>query len=148
MKIIDFFLLAEAGFVKHFHHVLYLIINVNTIFKYSFPVYYWTHFKCVYLFETDELIPILNERAGFPPDTELLLFEEIRPNMVERISNYSEPLEKVNSMFVLRLGSYEPSVNNVTTIIQSLLFLRFINSLKWLDLVCMVKFNVIMIHTL
>nr|CAD7593068.1 unnamed protein product [Timema genevievae] len=44
---------------------------------------------------TEELIPILNERAGFLPDTDLVLYEEIKPNMVERIENYSEPLEKV-----------------------------------------------------
>ncbi|XP_018335217.1 ubiquitin carboxyl-terminal hydrolase 7 isoform X2 [Agrilus planipennis] len=42
-----------------------------------------------------DLIPLLNERAGFPPDTELVLYEEIRPNMTEKISNLSEPLEKV-----------------------------------------------------
>lgn len=44
---------------------------------------------------TEELIPLLNERAGFPTDTDLVLYEEIKPNMVERIENYSEPLEKV-----------------------------------------------------
>jgi len=43
----------------------------------------------------EELIPLLNERAGFPPDTDLVLYEEIKPNMVERIENYNEPLEKV-----------------------------------------------------
>ncbi|XP_034946469.1 ubiquitin carboxyl-terminal hydrolase 7 isoform X3 [Chelonus insularis] len=42
-----------------------------------------------------ELIPILNERAGFPQDTELALYEEIKPNMVEKIENMTEPLEKV-----------------------------------------------------
>ena len=47
------------------------------------------------MFHIEELIPILNERAGFPPDTELLLFEEIKPNMVERIYNLNDPLEKV-----------------------------------------------------
>jgi ubiquitin carboxyl-terminal hydrolase 7 len=44
---------------------------------------------------TEELIPLLNERAGFPPDTDLVLYEEIKPNMVERIENDNEPLEKV-----------------------------------------------------
>lgn len=42
-----------------------------------------------------DLIPLLNERAGFPTDTELTLYEEIRPNMIEKISNINEPLEKV-----------------------------------------------------
>lgn len=42
-----------------------------------------------------DIIPLLNERAGFPPDTELLLYEEIRPNMIEKITNFNDPLEKV-----------------------------------------------------
>ncbi|GBM82029.1 Ubiquitin carboxyl-terminal hydrolase 7 [Araneus ventricosus] len=41
------------------------------------------------------LVPILNDRAGFPEDTELLLFEEVKPNVVERIENIDLPLEKV-----------------------------------------------------
>jgi len=43
-------------------------------------------------------VPILNERAGFPQGTELMLFEEIKPNTVERIQNMTDPLEKVNSL--------------------------------------------------
>ncbi|XP_074039373.1 ubiquitin-specific protease 7 isoform X4 [Leptinotarsa decemlineata] len=42
-----------------------------------------------------DIIPLLNERAGFPPDTDLLLYEEIRPNMIEKITNFNDPLEKV-----------------------------------------------------
>lgn len=42
-----------------------------------------------------DIIPMLNERAGFPRDTELVLYEEIRPNMIEKINNLSDPLEKV-----------------------------------------------------
>ena len=42
-----------------------------------------------------ELIPILNERAGFSPDTELCLYEEIKPNVVELIDERNDPLEKV-----------------------------------------------------
>lgn len=33
--------------------------------------------------------------TGFPPDTPLVLYEEIKPDFVEKINNYSEPLEKV-----------------------------------------------------
>lgn len=44
-----------------------------------------------------DVVPLLNERAGFPPDTELLLYEEIRPNMIERIINFNDPLEKVST---------------------------------------------------
>jgi ICP0-binding domain of Ubiquitin-specific protease 7 len=42
-----------------------------------------------------DLVPILNERAGFPLGTELMLFEEIKPNTVDRIMNITDPLEKV-----------------------------------------------------
>ncbi|XP_017767859.1 PREDICTED: ubiquitin carboxyl-terminal hydrolase 7 isoform X1 [Nicrophorus vespilloides] len=42
-----------------------------------------------------DIVPLLNERAGFPFGTELVLYEEIRPNMIEKISNLNEPLEKV-----------------------------------------------------
>ncbi|XP_077294716.1 ubiquitin-specific protease 7 isoform X2 [Arctopsyche grandis] len=42
-----------------------------------------------------DLIPLLNQRAGFPPDTYLTLYEEIKPDFVEKITNYNDPLEKV-----------------------------------------------------
>lgn len=42
-----------------------------------------------------ELVPILNEKAGFPLDTPLTLYEEVKPNMVERIGDLELPLEKV-----------------------------------------------------
>lgn len=42
-----------------------------------------------------ELIPILNERAGFPLNTRLVLYEEVKPNLVERIEDLDLPLEKV-----------------------------------------------------
>lgn len=32
---------------------------------------------------------------GFPPDTPLVLYEEIKPDFVEKINNYNDPLEKV-----------------------------------------------------
>lgn len=46
-------------------------------------------------FSVEDLLPILNERAGYPQATTLILYEEIKPNMVEKIENLSEPLEKV-----------------------------------------------------
>lgn len=58
-------------------------------------IYYCGHHYMPVISKVQELIPMLNERAGFPPDTELLLFEEIKPNLVERITNFNEPLEKV-----------------------------------------------------
>ncbi|XP_029834875.3 ubiquitin carboxyl-terminal hydrolase 7 isoform X1 [Ixodes scapularis] len=42
-----------------------------------------------------ELVPLLNKRAGFPPDTELVLYEEVKPNIVDRIEDLELPLEKV-----------------------------------------------------
>ena len=37
----------------------------------------------------------MNERAGFPPDTKLIMYEEIKPNMVEKIENLTDSLQKV-----------------------------------------------------
>lgn len=42
-----------------------------------------------------DIVPLLNERAGFSADTELSLYEEIRPNMTEKITSLADPLEKV-----------------------------------------------------
>ncbi|XP_070580003.1 ubiquitin carboxyl-terminal hydrolase 7-like [Ptychodera flava] len=42
-----------------------------------------------------ELLPVLCERAGFPPvGTDLLLYEEVKPNLTERIQDYDLPLDK------------------------------------------------------
>ncbi|KAL1494339.1 hypothetical protein ABEB36_009953 [Hypothenemus hampei] len=41
-----------------------------------------------------DIVPMLNERAGFAPDTELLLYEEIRPNLIELITDLNDPIEK------------------------------------------------------
>ncbi|GAB6025849.1 Ubiquitin carboxyl-terminal hydrolase 7 [Chamberlinius hualienensis] len=45
--------------------------------------------------KVQDLVPLLNERAGFPPDTELILYEEIKPNTIERVQDYDSPLDKV-----------------------------------------------------
>jgi len=58
-------------------------------------IYYCGHHYMPVISKVQELIPMLNDRAGFPPDTELMLYEEIKPNLVERITNFNEPLEKV-----------------------------------------------------
>ncbi|KAL1115934.1 hypothetical protein AAG570_005429, partial [Ranatra chinensis] len=58
-------------------------------------IYYCGHHYMPVASKVCDLIPILNERAGFPPDTELLLFEEIKPNMIEPIDHLHEALEKV-----------------------------------------------------
>lgn len=44
----------------------------------------------------EELVPLLNERAGLPQGTELVLYEEIMPNQAERLADLDRPLEKVS----------------------------------------------------
>lgn len=44
---------------------------------------------------TRALIPILNKRAGYPEDTLLDLYEEVKPNLVEKIEDLDQPLNKV-----------------------------------------------------
>lgn len=52
---------------------------------------------------------------GFPPDTPLVLYEEIKPDFVEKINNYSEPLEKVLFIsFIPPKHSINPSYNNTS----------------------------------
>lgn len=58
-------------------------------------IHYCGHHYMPVTSKVQDLIPVLNERAGYPENTELILFEEIKPNMVERIENLAEPLEKV-----------------------------------------------------
>lgn len=58
-------------------------------------IHYCGHHYLPVTSKLSDLVPLLNERAGFPPDTELVLYEEIRPNMIEKITNINEPLEKV-----------------------------------------------------
>lgn len=43
-----------------------------------------------------ELVPDLNRRVGWPADTELTLYEEQGSNMVQKISNPNDTLEKVS----------------------------------------------------
>lgn len=73
--------------------------DVLLFFKYYDPknqkIHYCGHHYMPVTARVQELIPLLNERAGFPENTELALYEEIKPNMVERIESINEPLEKV-----------------------------------------------------
>lgn len=39
------------------------------------------------------LVPELIKRANLPQDSSLILFEEIKPNMLERIEDIDKPLE-------------------------------------------------------
>ncbi|GBP29737.1 Ubiquitin carboxyl-terminal hydrolase 7 [Eumeta japonica] len=73
--------------------------DVVLFFKFYDPKYkrihYCGHHYLPIASKLADLIPILNKRAGFPPDTPLVLYEEIKPDFVEKISNYNDPLEKV-----------------------------------------------------
>ncbi|KAK3090560.1 hypothetical protein FSP39_012693 [Pinctada imbricata] len=42
-----------------------------------------------------EIMPDLCRKAGFPVGTPLLLFEEVKPNMLEKIEDFDTPLEKM-----------------------------------------------------
>lgn len=66
-------------------------------------IHYCGHSYLPVTSKLSEIIPLLNERAGFPPDTELFLYEEIRPNMIEKITNFNEPLEKVGYCYSILL---------------------------------------------
>ncbi|MCL4123129.1 UNVERIFIED_CONTAM: hypothetical protein GTU68_036606 [Idotea baltica] len=73
--------------------------DVLLFFKYYDPrhkrLHYCGHHYMHISFNVYELVPILNERAGLPQRTELALWEEVRPNYVERLSELDRPLEKV-----------------------------------------------------
>nr|XP_032519443.1 ubiquitin carboxyl-terminal hydrolase 7-like [Danaus plexippus plexippus] len=73
--------------------------DVVLFFKFYDPkqkrIHYCGHHYLPIASKPADLIPILNKRAGFPPDTPLNLYEEIKPDFVEKINNYNDPLEKV-----------------------------------------------------
>lgn len=74
--------------------------DVLLFFKYYDPRhkrlhYCGHHYMHISFNVPEELVPILNERAGLPQGTELALFEEIKPNLVEQLADLDRPLEKV-----------------------------------------------------
>ncbi|XP_072029469.1 ubiquitin carboxyl-terminal hydrolase 7-like isoform X3 [Amphiura filiformis] len=42
----------------------------------------------------NQLIPLMCERAGYPPNTRLAIYEEVKPNMTEKIPDQSLQLDK------------------------------------------------------
>ncbi|XP_018913775.1 ubiquitin carboxyl-terminal hydrolase 7 isoform X2 [Bemisia tabaci] len=58
-------------------------------------IFYCGHYYVPVSQKMHDLIPILNERAGFPPNTELHIYEEVKPSLLEPITNFDAPLEKV-----------------------------------------------------
>ncbi|XP_071522080.1 ubiquitin carboxyl-terminal hydrolase 7 isoform X1 [Panulirus ornatus] len=74
--------------------------DVLLFFKYYDPRhkrlhYCGHHYMHISFNVPEELVPLLNERAGLPQGTELALFEEIKPNLVEQLADLDRPLEKV-----------------------------------------------------
>lgn len=73
--------------------------DVLLFFKYYDPrqkkIHYCGHAYVSVSSKIQALIPILNERAGFPRDTKLALYEEIKPNLTEPIEMANESLEKL-----------------------------------------------------
>ncbi|XP_037093906.1 ubiquitin carboxyl-terminal hydrolase 7-like isoform X1 [Pollicipes pollicipes] len=57
-------------------------------------IHYCGHQYIAITSKVRELVPLLNERAGFPADTELQLYEELKPNYVERLEELETSLDK------------------------------------------------------
>lgn len=71
---------------------------------------------------TRALIPILNKRAGYPEDTPLDLYEEVKPNLVEKIEDLDQPLNKVldelmdGDIVVFQRADYDTSECELPTV--------------------------------
>ncbi|XP_018020606.1 ubiquitin carboxyl-terminal hydrolase 7 [Hyalella azteca] len=73
--------------------------DVLLFFKYYDPRHKKLHYSGHHYMHIShclvDIVPMLNERAGLPPNTELALFEEIKPNLVDRLPDLNRPIEKV-----------------------------------------------------
>lgn len=73
--------------------------DVMLFFKYYDPskekIHYMGHMYVSITSKVSNMTPELNRRANLPLDTPLMLFEEIKPNMLERIEDLDRPLEHV-----------------------------------------------------
>lgn len=74
--------------------------DVLLFFKFYDPVSKRLNYSGLGYYDISEkignLVPELNRRCGWPIDTELTLYEEQGSNIVIKIHNLNEPLEKVN----------------------------------------------------
>ena len=75
--------------------------DVLLFFKYFEPISrtlsYVTHLYCPISLRMRDLFPRLRQLAGLPPQTPILLYEEVKPTMVEAIDDVDAPLEKVTN---------------------------------------------------
>ena len=73
--------------------------DVLLFFKYFEPISrtlsYVTHLYCPISLRMRDMFPRLRQLAGLPPQTPILLYEEVKPTMVEAIEDVDAPLEKV-----------------------------------------------------
>lgn len=84
--------------------------NVLLFFKFYDPAmkrlnYCGLGYYCITQ-KISELIPDLNKRVGWPIDTELTLYEEQGSNMVQKITNLNDTLEKVFTKRVKYIDSF------------------------------------------
>eukprot|EP00095_Tigriopus_kingsejongensis_P009858 maker-scaffold853_size88743-snap-gene-0.13 protein:Tk09858 transcript:maker-scaffold853_size88743-snap-gene-0.13-mRNA-1 annotation:"ubiquitin carboxyl-terminal hydrolase 7" len=73
--------------------------DVMLFFKYYDPevekIHYMGHMYVSITAKVTSMVPELIRRANLAPDTSLNLYEEIKPNMLERIEDIDKPLEHV-----------------------------------------------------
>ena len=73
--------------------------DVLLFFKYYDPakekIYYMGHSYVSIQTKVSNLVPMLVKRANLPEGSQLSLFEEIKPNMIERMEEMDKPLEHV-----------------------------------------------------
>jgi len=73
--------------------------DVMLFFKYYCPrtskVHYMSHLYLPITTKLSSVVPKLCSMANLPSDTSLILWEEIKPNMLERIEDTSQPLEHI-----------------------------------------------------
>ncbi|XP_064631404.1 ubiquitin carboxyl-terminal hydrolase 7-like isoform X2 [Lineus longissimus] len=64
-----------------------------------------------------DLVPVLCQRGGLPLGTRLLIFEEVKPNLVELIEDHDQPLEKALDELmdgdILLFQKYDPEYANL-----------------------------------
>ena len=68
-------------------------------FKYYDPskekIYYMDHMYLGITTKLSSIVPELVKRASLPAGTPLLIYEEIKPNMLEKVEDLDKPLEHV-----------------------------------------------------
>lgn len=73
--------------------------DVMLFFKHYCPrsgkIHYMNHMYLPITTKLNDVLPKLCNLANIPPDSKLILWEEIKPNMLERIEDTNQPLEHI-----------------------------------------------------